>query len=191
MVVIKIGGSLLGSSYLKEWLTLLSNQSKQKIIIVPGGGPFAEQVRIVDKQCPLPEETSHAMAVLAMQQYAYMLHGLQGKLSFVSRVDDILADSSYQHAYIWLPYDEVMATNELVRHWQTTSDSIALWLATKVQAKQLFLVKSASLDNKSAHELAHSDIVDEHFSSLLENFAGTVEFMHASEADQLLDKLIA
>ena len=191
MVVVKLGGSLYNSSYLQEWLAVLAVQAKQSVIIVPGGGPFAEQVRLLDKQLTLPEETSHAMAVLGMQQYAYMLHGLQPTLSFVSSIDGVPLKEANKSSLIWLPYNDVLASDELQKHWQTTSDSIALWLAIKLQANQLFLIKSASLDNKSTNDLVHSDIVDDHFQPMLEGYTGVLEFMHAADANQFMNKLIA
>lgn len=191
MVVIKIGGSLHNSPHLNEWLEILANQTKHTIVIVPGGGPFAEQVRSIDKQLSLPDQTAHIMAVLGMQQFAYMLQGLQTKLTFVSQIEDLLTNPVMTGSSIWLPYDEVRKTNELSQHWQTTSDSIALWLATRLQANQLIIVKSAPLLNKSTHELIHSDIVDDHFQTTYQKYAGTVEFMHAAEAFQVMDKLTA
>lgn len=191
MVVIKLGGSLHDSPHLQTWLDVLANQTKHTIVIVPGGGPFAEQVRSIDQQLSLPDHTAHAMAVLGMQQFAYMLQGLQNKLSFVSQIEDLLAKPFMPGSSIWLPYDEVLNTNELSRHWQTTSDSIALWLAIRLQANQLILIKSAPLLNKSTHELIESDIVDDHFQTMFEKYAGTVEFMHAAEALQVMDRITA
>lgn len=191
MIVIKIGGSLYNSPYLQEWLNILANQKRQAMIIVPGGGPFAEQVRTVDKQLSLLNETAHAMAVLGMQQFAYMLQGMQKNLPFLSHIEDISAKHVLPGTSIWLPYDEVIKTTELSRCWQTTSDTIALWLASKIEASQLIIVKSAPVQNIATHELIHSDIVDEHFQPMLTNYAGTVEFMHASEASQLMDIITA
>lgn len=53
MIVLKLGGSLLSSaepSYLRQWLSLASEQGKGKLVIVPGGGVFADQVRLMQKQ---------------------------------------------------------------------------------------------------------------------------------------------
>lgn len=189
MVVIKIGGSLYNSPHLKEWLDVLAQQVSQSIIIVPGGGPFAEQVRVVDQQRSLSSDTSHAMAILAMQQYAHMLHDIQRSLSFVSDLAEMQTPASNKQAYLWLPYNEVIATDELQRDWQTTSDSIALWLAIKLQAQRLVLVKSAPVSNKVQSELLNSDIVDKNFQSMLSRYVGRLEFMHASEATTLMDRL--
>ena len=62
MIVIKIGGSLFSSTHLKEWLRVIAKQSKHTIVIVPGGGPFADQVRAADQQWHLPEDHCHDMA---------------------------------------------------------------------------------------------------------------------------------
>ena len=45
MWVVKIGGSLLGSPELERWLEVAAKFSDGNIIIVPGGGVFANAVR--------------------------------------------------------------------------------------------------------------------------------------------------
>lgn len=185
MVVIKLGGSLYDSVYLQEWLDVLAKQTTEVIVIVPGGGPFSEQIRTVDKRYSLPEEASHAMAVLGMQQYAHMLHGLQSRLRLISSIEDCSAITEPPYSSIWLPYEEVLKTKELLEAWQTTSDTISLWLAKKLQARKLVLIKSAEISNQSTTELVSSDIVDQQFQAMLKNFTGTVVFMHATESKQL------
>ena len=45
MWVIKLGGSLLSSESLKEWLSVIVKHGAGKLVIVPGGGIFADKVR--------------------------------------------------------------------------------------------------------------------------------------------------
>jgi aspartokinase-like uncharacterized kinase len=45
MWVVKLGGSLLGSPELPRWLDTLVKISDGKVLIVPGGGMFADAVR--------------------------------------------------------------------------------------------------------------------------------------------------
>ena len=49
MWVVKIGGSLLGSPELERWLEVVAKHGDGKIIIVPGGGLFANAVRDAQK----------------------------------------------------------------------------------------------------------------------------------------------
>ena len=49
MWIVKLGGSLLGAEELTHWLELLARYSDGKIIIVPGGGIFADAVREAQK----------------------------------------------------------------------------------------------------------------------------------------------
>ncbi len=42
--VVKIGGSLAGSPALAAWLGVLGHCRRPRIVIAPGGGPFADQV---------------------------------------------------------------------------------------------------------------------------------------------------
>ena len=46
MWVVKIGGSLASDELLACWLDSLSCYGGGEVVIVPGGGPFAEQARI-------------------------------------------------------------------------------------------------------------------------------------------------
>ena len=50
MIVLKLGGSLLSSSILLDYLQLASEQGQGKVVIVAGGGIFAEQVRLSQQQ---------------------------------------------------------------------------------------------------------------------------------------------
>ena len=47
--------------------------ARQRIVVVPGGGPFADQVRRFDSTHALSPTAAHWMAVLGMDQYAFAL----------------------------------------------------------------------------------------------------------------------
>ena len=44
-----------------------------RIVVVPGGGPFADAVRDFDRSLGLSPHTAHWMALLAMDQYGHVL----------------------------------------------------------------------------------------------------------------------
>ncbi len=186
MIVLKIGGSLYTSSYLREWLVLLP-KVKQSVVIVPGGGPFADQVRAAGEKWDIPLSCAHDMAVLGMQQFGHMMIGLNPQLTLESSCNGILNHSEQHKAMVWAPYDEVLADDDIDKNWQTTSDSLALWLAIKVSAKHLCIVKSAKTDGKSLQQLISQQVVDNNFETLLPNYSGQVHFYHASYAQRFID----
>ena len=186
MIVLKIGGSLYASDYLQEWLALLS-EVRRSVVIVPGGGPFADQVRAASEKWHLPLSCAHDMAVLGMQQYGHMMIGLNPHLTLERHCHAIINSSKHQKVVVWAPYDEVLAANEIEKSWQTTSDSLALWLAIKISAKHLCIVKSAEIDGKSIQQLIAQHVVDSNFEAFLPNYTGRVHFYHATQMQRFID----
>lgn len=78
--IIKIGGSLYYRPELKRVLAHAAGLVKapHNAVIVPGGGPFADQVRRAQQRWLFADETAHQMALLAMRQYGLMLAALSG-----------------------------------------------------------------------------------------------------------------
>ena len=61
-LIVKVGGSLYNQ--VPDLVPVL-NASKRPLLLIPGGGPFAELVR----QVQADNDTAHWMAVAAMEQY--------------------------------------------------------------------------------------------------------------------------
>ncbi len=189
MIVLKIGGSLYQSRNLIEWLEKISSVSDQCVIVVPGGGPFSDQVRAASTRWNLPENCSHDMAVLAMQQYAHMMIGLNDKLKLVSKCEEITSRSSCNEVIVWAPYYEVTNLCDLPKNWQTTSDALALWLAIKISAKHLCLVKSVPVEGKTLNNLIQAEVVDQNFGKLLKNYSGLIHFYNAIDSQIFIENL--
>lgn len=142
MWVVKVGGSLLGSPELKRWLEIFVQYSDGKIIIVPGGGVFADAVRQAQKISKISDEAAHKLAVLAMDQFGLLLQSLNPQLVTASSELEI-AERTWQHrAIVWLPSNMVLNDETIPQNWDVTSDSLAAWLAEKLEAKHLILLKS-------------------------------------------------
>jgi aspartokinase-like uncharacterized kinase len=145
MWVVKLGGSMLGSPELARWLELLVKFSDGKIIIVPGGGLFADSVREAQKISNASDEVAHQLALMAMDQFGILLTGINAGLVTASSELEI-AERGWQHrGIVWLPSKMTMADQTIPKNWQVTSDSLSAWLANKLGAEQLVLVKSKSL----------------------------------------------
>jgi aspartokinase-like uncharacterized kinase len=137
--VIKIGGSALGSR--------IEIPADGRILIVPGGGPFADTVREVDSQFGLGDDAAHWAAILAMDQYAYALAALVRGARVVH--------SPESHGLpVLAPFKWLLETDPLPHSWDVTSDSISAWVAQEVGAKRLLLVKPVS---------EGSELVDRYF----------------------------
>ncbi len=165
MWVIKLGGSLLGTPELNGWLDVIARHGDGKIIIVPGGGILADAVYESQMLSGVDDLVAHKMAVRAMDQYGILLAGLNNEL--VTAASDLeIAERGWQHrAIVWLPSSMVIADDSIPTTWELTSDSLAAWLAQKLNADHLILVKSErpSMDQISLERLTKEGFVDEHF----------------------------
>ena len=70
ITVVKVGGGLLGhDGSLDAVLSALTEMARdERLVIVPGGGPFADAVRAQDAVSTLSDDAAHWMAILAMDQ---------------------------------------------------------------------------------------------------------------------------
>jgi aspartokinase-like uncharacterized kinase len=73
--VVKLGGGVLAhAEHFDAVLTTIATASRERrLLVVPGGGPFADAVREVDRKLGLGDDAAHWMAVLAMDQYAHLV----------------------------------------------------------------------------------------------------------------------
>ena len=161
MKVVKLGGSLYHQLSLKSWLQKLQNQAKTtSILVVAGGGPFADSVREAQQNHQLSDSSAHQMAIIAMKQFALLLLDMQPEATAVHH----LSTPPKTGLNIWLPDDETMMKTDLPHSWAVTSDSIALWLAQQHQAEQLIIVKSCDLNDFDITTLTTTGVLDQHFS---------------------------
>ena len=139
LTVVKVGGGLgrgAGDDALRALCTALGELgARHPLLVVPGGAWFADAVRDADRRFGLSAAASHRMAVLGMEQFAWLLSELIP--GAVRRAD--LARPAAGHATVLAPAG--LPLDELPASWQVTSDSIAAWAAGRVGADRLVLVK--------------------------------------------------
>ncbi|MEI6268171.1 MAG: uridylate kinase [Methylococcaceae bacterium] len=165
MIVVKLGGSLLKADTLVNCLNKLEqNYADNSVVIVPGGGAFADQVRVAQQRWQFDDITAHRMAILAMQQMALLIKGLKSNYSIAHSITDILKQVSQQKVVIWSP-DIVELDNAAIKEsWDITSDSLAAWLAGELSARELVLVKSTIIDKHlNLQQLTDLGIIDQGF----------------------------
>ncbi|MDI9616947.1 MAG: uridylate kinase [Methanothrix sp.] len=124
--VVKLGGSLIGcAKEIVRRLCILA-ESGYGFLVVPGGGPMADLVRELYARGMVSDEAAHWMAVLAMEEYAYLLADGTG----AELVDD---PSPSQGLRILRPYRYLLEDDRGLEHsWDYTSDSIAALVACRL-----------------------------------------------------------
>ncbi|HEX9180301.1 MAG TPA: aspartate kinase, partial [Burkholderiales bacterium] len=162
----KLGGSLASDpSQLQRWLSMLATEGAGKVVIVPGGGPYADLVRESQAKLGFSDSTAHRMAILAMEQFALTLVALAPGLTPADSAEGILGVLGQGGVPVWLPGIMTIGNPEIPESWDVSSDSLAAWLARRLGAERLVLVKSCAVpgDQASSEELRRLGIVDAAF----------------------------
>ena len=185
MWIIKLGGSLLSSGSLKDWLSIITELGAGKLVIVPGGGVFAEQVRIAQKKWRFDDGIAHQMALLAMEQYAYLLKSYASILHLSDSIEGIETVVNQNQIPVWLPSKMVNQCQALSSNWNLTSDSLALWLAGQLDAEHTLLVKSVSATDISSRQLSALNKVDEDFPEFVNKLESDLWWLDQNDMDNL------
>jgi len=137
--VVKIGGGLLrqcGLPGLREACNeVVGLAASGPVLIVPGGGPFADAVRAVDERVGLPDRVAHGLALRAMDQLGVLLRDL---LPSAGSTGDLIAPSGL------VVLDAVPAFEGrpgVPESWAVTSDSLAVLAAGAIGARRAVLLK--------------------------------------------------
>lgn len=163
-VVVKLGGSLASSQNLQQWIAACA-ACAGRVVIVPGGGPFAEAVRSAQARMHFNDQAAHEMAVLAMEQYGRALASLHALLAPADSPDAIRHCLAGRRVPVWMPARMVFDAPDLAPSWDVTSDSLAAWLCGNIGAARLILVKSVELSPRCerCETLAAAGVVDKAF----------------------------
>jgi aspartokinase-like uncharacterized kinase len=150
--VVKIGGSLLRDPQrLHRVLDLVADaRTDSALLVVPGGGPFADTVRAMDRRIGLTDDAAHWMALLAMDQYAHLLRSRLRGATLVSTPAAALAALRSGALPVLAPYRWLRDADPLPHSWDVTSDSIAAWIAGALGAPRLVLIKPAGVTGAEA-----------------------------------------
>jgi aspartokinase-like uncharacterized kinase len=166
--VVKIGGSTADQPEMGVWVAALA-RSRLPIIIVPGGGPFADQVRAAQPNMGFSDRAAHAMAILAMDQFGYVILDRHEKMAPARSLADFERAIESGMVPVWLPSTMAIPASDIEASWDVTSDSLAAWLVGKLGAEGLLLIKqtSAFSDRDDIDSLAAKGIVDAAFAEML------------------------
>jgi aspartokinase-like uncharacterized kinase len=141
-IVVKVGGSLaLHPEKLRALCAKLSEVSKKhRLIVVPGGGEFADVVRSLDERFSLSCFASHRMAILGMDQYGLLLSDLTPNSVTVNTLEKIKIILDSWRLPIFLLSNLLLNEDPLENSWNVTSDAIAVYIAGRLQVPKVLLV---------------------------------------------------
>lgn len=192
-VVVKIGGSLLRGPPPRPLLARLATLAP--VVLVPGGGALADAVRDAQPQLGLSDKAAHAMALLAMEQMAHALADLEPGFVPCRTLGQLTQPRP--RAALWFPAQMLLGAADIAESWDVTSDSLALWLARRLEAARLVLLKapgapvptSPPADAAAFAALAATGLVDAAFPGLAQDFKGTIVFANADDSNKLNEAL--
>jgi aspartokinase-like uncharacterized kinase len=161
-LVVKLGGSFARAGDRAGWLAAIAPLGG-RAVLVPGGGPFADAVRAQQPVLGVSDRAAHRMALLAMAQFGIALAEFSPAFQPAASEAAIRAALAAGRVPVWLPMPD--AAPGVAESWDVTSDSLALWLATRLGAARLLLVKQVP---------GGVELLDGAFRAMLPAFRGMV-----------------
>jgi len=138
-LVVKVGGGLLrdqGLSGLRRACDEVGALAAGRpVLVVPGGGPFADAVRAVDAQVGLSDRVAHVLAMQAMDQLGVLLAAL---LPDAEPVADLVAPARLAVLGVHAAFAD---RADVPASWSVTSDSLAVLAAGAIGAEEAVLLK--------------------------------------------------
>ena len=164
MWVIKIGGQLADDPALIEWLDEVSGLGGGRVVLVPGEGDLSRHSRRMRNSWNIEDLTTHNIVVLGMGQFAFMMQALRPEFALCAREQDILDTLHAGRIAIWLPLAQLRQSAHASSREHSSADSLALWLAERLNAEKLVLIKSPPLPADADWQaLADAGVVDAPF----------------------------
>jgi len=183
--VVKLGGSLAESKRLAQILELVA-LARTPVVIVPGGGAFAEAVRRAQAEYGFSDASAHRMALLAMHQTGLMMAALQPRLKPVETLAGLKRTARSARIPVWLPLKLVERDGRIAADWSTTSDALAARLAERLGRAPVVLVKSCRIPKgTSVAALAREGVVDPNFAAIVDRARLNWHVLGAGDEDVL------
>ncbi|MBS7617693.1 delta 1-pyrroline-5-carboxylate synthetase [Candidatus Bathyarchaeota archaeon] len=140
----KIGGSIYSdpAAFKKLCFEIGKLSSNYRLVIVPGGAVFADEVRLCYRIFHVSEEAAHKMAILAMSQYGLLIADLTPNSKPVYTIKECLEGVSKGFIPVLLPHRILEENDPFQPSWDVTSDSISAYVAHLLNVKLLILTKN-------------------------------------------------
>jgi dihydroneopterin aldolase len=113
------------------------------------------------------DDAAHDMAMMAMAQYGRALASLAESFVYADTLEAVREVVANHNIPVWSPWPGLRAHPDIPRSWDVTSDSLAAWLATTLNARRLVLIKHRAPNPRD-------DLVDAAFPRFAARFRGEV-----------------
>ncbi|MBN9352513.1 MAG: uridylate kinase [Hyphomicrobium denitrificans] len=158
-LVVKVGGSLAETGRMPAALSLIA-AARVPVVVVPGGGPFADSIRALQPTMKFGEALAHRLAMLAMHQMAELIVVQNDRFSVVQSLAEISDAVRDGKVPVWAPLRMIAGDAAVPAGWTATSDTLAARLAELLGAP-LVLLKSVDVEEgASLDDLAACGVVD-------------------------------
>ncbi len=143
LIAIKAGGGLTAFPGALDRVARAVGElaGQYRVLVLPGGGPFADAVRAFQQQETVSTDAAHWMAILAMDQYAHVLAERIPGAVLVDEPGAVMAGLDQAAVVVLAPYRWMRAADVLPHTWNATSDSVAAFVAGAFDAAYLVLIK--------------------------------------------------
>lgn len=166
-LVLKLGGSLSETGRLGDLAALVS-RATVNVVVVPGGGAFADTVRMIEPALNIPQALSHRLALLAMHQMGLVIESKSPRYHAAETLEDIAGELVLGAVPVWMPFAMQHDDPTLPADWRTTSDALAARLAERLGGAVVALVKSCEIPTGSTLDsLTRAGIVDPMFGEVV------------------------
>jgi aspartokinase-like uncharacterized kinase len=191
MWIVKLGGSLTRDRSLIDWLRMLAEFGGGRVTLVAGGGGFADGVRKAQRAWHFDDLAAHNMATLAMVQTALMLHALEPRLVPATQDAEIRRALHAGRPALWLPYIALRDAPDMLTSWEVTADSLSLWLARRLNAERLVIVKSCTVNPQhSLAALSDAGVLDARFAQWAVDAPFPIEVVQRNQLERVRDALV-
>ena len=180
--VIKLGGSLLTMPNLKQKFQKWCRENPHPLtLIIVGGGPAVDAVRLVHQANPLSERFAHWVCIDLLRHTARIAHEILGNVDLYETKDDLQQPFSGSKVNSPTPIIAIVQVGTcfarmypnmgLPESWDVTSDSLAAAFSQMYAAEELVVMKSSDApgDNLDLELLADAGFVDPYFADLAED----------------------
>ena len=185
-VIVKIGGSVANErSRLRALLRDLADAAPGGIVVVPGGGVFADAVREAQCRLGFDDGLAHRLALDAMSAMAQAFRALEPRLRMADDLTAIRRAWRGGAVPVWQAAALRDGHPDIQESWDVTSDSLAVWLATQLGAERCVLVKSSmAAPEGTPARWARSGLVDAAFPRFAAAFGGEV-LIHGTDSGDI------
>ena len=182
MWVVKLDGALAHDATLQQWVDELSSVGGGRVIIVPGRWSGADFVRNMQARWRLASQVTHNMLVLTAAQYGLLISSMAQQIIPVLDTQQVRQVLQRGDVALWMPLSLMRSTPNELTDPAMSSDSIAAWLATHLNAERLLLIKSQPFfPNVNIAQHIRDGVLSADFKDYADRLACPVTLLHKSE----------